>query len=1026
MKNIAINKIKIFLIIFLCISSFIVYGQNKVEGMVSSETGSFLENVRISVKENPADKVFTDKEGKFEIIAGDDQYFIIEYKNTHRKTIKVSDVRQNKNIVLDSGSRLVNVGNGQELREEEMVSSVGYVGKDRLGKVTSHDVGNTLFGQLQGLRVFQNSGYFPDDRMPGLNIRGQATTQDGSILILVDGIERPLNTVLPEEIESVSVLRDAAAKARYGQRGANGVLLLNTKRGSQGDIQFFASVEQGITQPTRLPKFLDAASYAKAENEARKNDGLSPRYSETEIGYFQSGQQPYLYPNVDWVKETLGNSGYFSRYNFGFSGGNDITNYFVSLNYQTDKGLYKHTGLNKDYSTQLRNDKINMRTNLDIKLTPTTLVQVNLGGFISINRQPATPGAGQSNAEYVMFNEQYYSITRLASHDILWDAFSIPSALFPVRNEDGSWGGTNQFGNNPVAQISDVGFDKNHIRSFFNEISVKQNLNFILDGLSAEIFAAYYNQADSWENKTKTYSYTEVTPKLDASGNIIGVDKRELGKKSDLTASRYSGNQQRTSYDVRGELTYNKIFGGLHAVNAWALFHQNQFDMHVTNQVYRYRNYAGNVHYGFDGKYFLDGTLSYSGSNRIQNSKDRYGLFPALGGAWMISKESFMNDIDFLNMLKLRASYGKTGNGLIQIRDLTSDKYGGGYGYNFGDAHEGLGGTRETELGISQKKYETSLEANVGVDIRLFNKLNFTGELFSVKRKNIFVPSEGQYSTVLGLLPLMVPEGEVHNKGYELEATWSDRIGDFNYYVGGMFSHYKNEIINMNEEYRPYDYMKRTGQSIGQRFGWQSEGFFRDENDIANRPAQLFGVVRPGDIIYTDKNGDQVVDEYDQIALGYPSFPEIHYSLSFGLDWKGIEVSALFQGSARSSAYLSQAHVFWPLQGDDNISTWYTNYWSENNREGAELPRLSKQSDNNYRTNDIWVRNNPFLKLRYAEIAYSFPKKLLANYGLEKLKVYLRGRDLFCWDKIKYVDPESVGNSYPSMKSYNIGVAVNF
>ncbi len=1029
MKSIAKNKIKIktVLMMCLCFSFHAVFGQDKVEGVVLSGTGDFLENATVSVAGNLASKVFTDKEGKFEIMAGDYLPLVVEYKNIYRKTVKVSDVRQNGIIILDSGSKLINVGNGQEFREEELASSVGYVGRDKIGKVTAYDMPSTMLGQLQGLRMGQNTGPNADNRAAIFSsIRGRATTQDGGMMVLIDGVERPSNTVLPEEIESVTVLRDAAAKARYGQRGANGVLILNTRRGSKGAPQFFASVEQGMTQPTRLPKFLDAASYAMAENEARVNDGLAPRYSEAEIGHFQSGEYPYLYPNVDWIKETLKNYGSFGRYNFGVSGGNDITNYFVSLNYQNDNGLYKHTELNDGFSTQLRNDKINMRTNLDIRVSPTTLVKVNLGGFISINKQPATPGASREDAVFIMSNQQYYNTTRLASSNIVSAAFSIPSALFPVTNEDGSWGGTRQFGTNPVAQISDVGFDTNHIRSFFNEISIKQDLNFILDGLGAEVFGAYYNQADYWENKTKTFAYTEVTPVVNVAGDIIGIDERELGQELSLTSSRYSGNQQRSTYDLRGELTYNKVFDGVHAVNAWALIHQNQYDYHVINQVYRYRNYAANVHYGYDNRYFLDGTVSYSGTNRIQNPKDRFGLFPAVGAAWLISNEPFMKNADFLDMLKLRASYGKTGNGLIDIRDLTSDKYGGGSGYNLGVSHTGISGTRETELGIAQKKFETSLEANIGLDIRLFNKLSFTGEVFSMKRSNIFVPSSGHYSTVLGLMPLTVPEGEVHNKGYELELTWNDRIGDFNYYLGGMFSHYKNEIVNMNEEYRPYDYLKRTGLPVGQIFGWETEGFFMDEADIANRPNQQFGTIKPGDIIYTDQNGDNVIDDYDQVPLGYSGTPEIYYSMSVGFEWRGIEVSALFQGTARSSVLLSQSHVFWPLRGDDNISTWYTNYWSEDNKQGAELPRLTKQSDNNYRTNDIWLRDNSYLKLRYAEVAYSFPRKLISKWGVENLKVYLRGRDLLSFDNIKYVDPENVGATYPSLKSYNIGVALNF
>ena len=922
----------------------------------------------------------------------------------------------------------INVGYGNVLSKDEIASSVGSAGLDRIGKVTAHDVGNTLFGQLQGLRVFQNTGTFMDNRIPGLNIRGQATTQDGSILVLIDGVERPLSTVIPEEIESVSVLRDAAAKARYGQRGANGVLILNTKRGSQGKVRFFISTEQGITQPLRLPEFLDAASYAKAENEARLNDGLTRRYSDAEIGYFQSGQYPYIYPNVNWLDEVLKNNGFFSRYNFSFTGGNNITQYYVTINYQNDKGLFKNADHNDDYSTQLRSEKLNLRTNLSIRITPTTLVQANMGGVITVNRQPATPGAEEETESIRFLNEDHARISRLSSRDIVWDAFSIPSAMFPVKNENGSWGGTNQFGNNPVAEITDRGFDRNHFRAFFNEIRISQDLKFLLDGLSADIFGAYYNQADYWENKTKTFSYTQFIPALDASGAFTGATQEQiLGEKTDLTATRYSGNQQRTNFDVRGEVAYNQVFGE-HTLKSWLLFQLEQIDMHYTNQVYRYRNNALNVHYSFAGKYILDGTLSYSGTNRIQDKNDRYGLFPAIAGAWIISKESFMENAANLNLLKLRASYGKTGNGLISITDLTSNKYGGGNGYNLGAQHGGMGGssTRETEIGITRKQFETSIESNIGVDVRLFDKLDLTGELFSMKRSNIFVPASGQYSTVMGLVPLNVPEGEVKNRGYELEAVWRDKTGDFSYFVSGMFSQYKNEIINQNEEFRPYDYLKRTGKPIGQRFGMQTVGFYRDEAEIASRPEQGFGAVRPGDIIYRNTNNDDIVDDYDQTAIGFPDYPQIYYSFSLGAGWKGFELSVLFQGIAQKSSMLSQSHVFWPLLGSNNMSTWYTNYWSESNREGAELPRLSKESDNNYRTNDIWVRNSSFLKLRYAELSYTLPNRVLERYKVDQVKVYLRGNNLLCFDNIKYVDPENTGSTYPSLKSYNIGISLNF
>jgi TonB-linked SusC/RagA family outer membrane protein len=449
--------------------------------------------------------------------------------------------------------------------------------------------------------------------------------------------------------------------------------------------------------------------------------------------------------------------------------------------------------------------------------------------------------------------------------------------------------------------------------------------------------------------------------------------------------------------------------------------------MHVENQVYRYTNLVGNVLYGYAGKYYLDATFSYSGTNRIQDRNGRNGFFPALAAAWVISNEPFMKNIRVIDLLKLRASYGIAGNGRVTISDLTSSKFGGGTSFIFGSNFTSASAYQETELGIRSKKFETSVESNVGIQARLFGKLDLSAEYFKADRKNIFVAASGRYSTLLGLIPLQVPEGEVENKGYEIELAWNDRIGGISYFVSGSFSQYKNRIINMNEEYRPYDYLKRTGHKIGQFFGLESSGFFSDATDISNSPEQSFGAVQPGDIKYVDQNRDGSVDEFDMVAIGNSGFPEIYYSASAGIGYRGIEISALFQGTGKSSAYLSSPHVFWPLIGNNNMSTWYTNYWSESNPDNAELPRLAKMSDNNYRTNDIWVRDNSYLKLRYAELSYSLPQSLLSRFiKLQQAKVYLRGTNLFCIDKIRYVDPENTGATYPSLRTYNAGIQIVF
>ena len=1027
MMDFIISIKKISSLTVFCLFFSVAFGQGKpVTGTILSSAGDVLKNVEVSVKENPGIKVLSDDNGVFSIPAEPDQHLVIEYGKKARKVIRVSEIENNKNIVLDRASKLVNVGYGKDQREEEIASSIGSISSEKIENITAHTIGSTLFGQVSGLRVFQNAGIFPDVRTPELNIRGQSTTQDNSILILIDGVERPLNTVIPEEVESISVLRDAAAKAKYGQKGANGVLLVNTKSGSPGKIRFTASFDQGMTQPVRLPEFLNAADYAKAENEARINDGMLPKYTQKEIDYFGSGQYPYLYPNVNWVDETLSEAGKFSRFNFGFSGGDNVVKYFVSMNYQNESGFYENTEENEDFSTQLHFDQLNLRTNLEIKLTPLTTVHVGAAGLVISKYQPATPNAGQSVAQGTMFSVNRYSINRLASEDIVYDAFSIPSALFPVRNFNGTWGGTNLFGNNPLAETGAVGLDMNHIRSFSNEIRLEQDLSKVVEGLSAELFGAYFTQSDYWENKTKTFSYVEVIPQLDESGAIIDTTLNYLGKDSDLNPVRYSGNGQITNYDLRGGLNYNNNFGA-HNINSWILYQVEQIDLHQENRVYRYSNLAGNILYSYADKYFLDATISYSGTNRIQVKSDRYGLFPAIAGAWLISKESFLEDVDFLTLLKLRASYGKVGNGNIPIADLTSSKFGGGSSFAFGATHASAGGLQESELGIASKIFESSIESNVAIEARLSDKLDLTAELFNARRKDIFVAAVGRYSTILGLLPQQVPEGEVVNRGYELEGTWNDKSGDFTYFISGMFSRYQNEIINMNEEYRPYDYMKRTGKPIGQYFGLESAGFFSSESEITTSPVQSFGDVQPGDIKYVDQNADDNIDEFDIKAIGNSNFPEIYYSASLGVGYKGFQISGLFQGTGKSSAYLSSAHVFWPLVGNNNISTWYVNYWSPGNQSGAELPRLAKMSDNNYRSNDIWIRDNSYLKLRYAEISYSFPQNFLANFiKLQQAKIYLRGTNLFSLDDIEYVDPENTGATYPVLRTFNAGIQIKF
>lgn len=996
-----INKKTIISFMLFCFIALVAFGQESmVEGTVVSGSGDPLINAKITVKENPDVTVYTDDGGNFSVFALGDQHLIVEYRNEARKTVKASELAQDNQIVLDETSELVNVGFNTKLRRGEIASSVGSVRGEQLNS-TVQMPGNALFGQISGLRVFQNTGYSPDDRQPYMDIRGVATTQDNSILVLVDGVQRPLNSLVLENIESVTVLRDAAAKARYGLLGGNGVLLVTTKRGHVGKTQFNISFDQGISQPNHSPKFLNAPDYARAVNEALTNDGQSPRYASWDISRFESGAYPTLWPDVDWMDQTLGDMGKFSRFNFDVTGGDKTITYYLGLNYQNEYGLYNHTDAYKDFTTQLFYDNFSFRTNLDILLTPSTKAIINLGGHIQSDQGPGVSG-------------------------IVEDAFEIPSALFPVKNYDGSWGGTNLYGNNPVAELSATGMISTQVRNTFIDIRLEQDLKNIVEGLSAEVSASYDSWANFLEGKTSTYGYKEIKPVVDSVGTITDTIINNLGKESDLNPSRSPGNIQTNHSDIRGKLKYSKSFGE-HNIDGWILFQQEALEQRGNNSIYRWRNFVGNIFYGLSDKYFLDATITYSGSNAITEKKNRYELYPAIAGNWMISKEPFMKDIAFINFLKLRASYGRVGNGRINMNDLTHTHYGGYGSYFLGNRYTAHGTLAETNIPIEMKKYESSLESNFGIDAQLLDKLYLNGELFYVKRNNIFVPSTGLYSEVLGILPENAPNGEVENKGYELEMSWRDQSGDFTYFITGRFSRYQNKIININEEFRPYDYMKREGKPVGQYFGWESEGFYASESDIQNSPSSQLGSVRPGDIKYIDQNDDGYINEFDQVAIGNPSVPQIYYSADLGIGYKGFHVSVLFQGTKKSSAYLHQGHIFWPLQGNSNISSWYVNYWSESNHSDAKLPRLTTKSNtNNFRVNDIWMRDNSFLKLRYAEISYSLPKDFIAKLGMQQLNIYIRGRNLFCLDEIDYVDPENPYVTYPDLRKFNVGIKATF
>lgn len=996
-KNIRYICLSLFVILFMI--GNMAFAQKKAfTGTVTNSSGNPVQGVELTIMEQPGEKYFSDGEGKFTFLAESGLHLMVRTLTNEGKVVVIDQL--NMSIVLDHLSRLLNIGYGQSVFQNELGSSLSTVDADQLSKSSALNPENALYGLLPGLSVMQNGG-IAEGRSPNMFIRGRGTMNSANILVLVDGFERPLSSLSTAEIQSATVLKDAAALAEYGQRGANGVLLITTKRGQNNALKVDVSYQYGINQALRLPKFYDANDYANALNEALTNDGLPVRYKNEDLAAFKSGNSPDLFPNVDWNKEVLRDFGTNSNFNATFIGGGEHIKYFTSLNYQSEKGLFNQTD-NNIFSTQQEYDRLNFRTNLDIDLTKNTLFRINVGGNIyNANR----PGIVADN----IFNALY----------------TVPSAAFPVKTINNVWGGTNIYNNNPMALATATGYATTHSRTLLFDVSIRQNLDKIVKGLSGEVAVSYDNSATYWDGKTKSFQYQTTAIQRDGvTGAINDTIYTNYGLETALSPYTQLGGQWRHA-NFWGKLNYLTSWGQ-NTLNAMVLYQQDKKVDNGQYHTYLHQSMVGNANYNYAQKFYATASVSYSGSS-VLPSNNRFGLFPAVSGAWLMNKESFLANSNAIKLLKVRASWGITGNDLMSP-NLADQGYNTSGGYFYTNNNTANSGYYEGTLATQQLTYEKSYKTNVGIDANLWGKLDATAEVFYDRRNDILVSSTGNISYVLGVTPPFKNMGVTQNKGLEASLNWKDQIGSFNYHFGGQLSFARNKIIEMAENHQPFDYLKRTGHPIGQVFGMQAIGFFKDLNDIAASPKQLFSNVKPGDFKYKDQNADNVINELDIVPMGYDTTnPEIYYSFNLGFDYKGFGIEALFQGTANQSVYLNTTSVFWPLKTNTTISTFSDDHWTPATSTSATLPRLTTlDNDNNFRANSTWIENGSYLKLRSAEVYYQLPEKSVEKFKLSKARIFIRGMDLFSIDKVKVMDPEKLGTGYPTLRTFYLGINVAF
>lgn len=1003
------KKYKILaLAIFACVTlNGWAQSEDNVTGRVLDEKGKPVAGALVSVEENPLVRVATDKNGRFEITAVKGSRLKVQTGDDAMKVVKIENGSE-LTVVMDYSSEKVNYGFGLQQTNAESTGAVSTVYAENIDKSSAFSIGNSLYGNVLGLTTMQSTGVVWE-QMPSMYIRGLKTLNgNNGILLVVDGLERDnnwqaLKYITPEEVESVSVLRDAAALALYGYRGVNGVVNIVTKRGKYDTREINFSYDHAFNYMTRKPELADAYTYASALNEALTNDGKQVRYSQNELNAFKNGTSPYLYPNVNWWEEVFRDRGASDIATLSFRGGSTKMRYYTMMNLQNNRGFIKNFDTNADYSTQEKYSKANFRTNLDIDLSPKTKMQANIMGILN---EFSRPGMGSDNL-----------ISKL---------YQLPSAAFPIRTESGLWGGNTTWGENwnPVALTEGRAYSKGHTRGLYADMSLRQDLSSLTKGLGASVRIGYDNLASYWENHTKGYKYGMASVASWENGLPIAGEEITGGKDTEMSGDSKLDWQYR-AFNFQMNVDWQRQFG-VHSLYSMLLYTYKYDNAKGINNTFYRQNAGWYTHYGFKNRYFADFTLMASASNLLAPDH-RWNVSPTVGLAWLISNEKFMQSQNVVDFLKLRASFGMLNTDNIPGNGYWNETVGGGNGYPINNNFGGDGGWHEGRLASVNGTTEKAYKYNAGVDATLFKGLTLTVDGFYERRSDIWVSSDGQNSAVLGASGSYVNAGIVDSWGTEIGANYYKKMGNVELNLGGTFTYNRSKIIEMLEEPAAYDYTRSTGNPVGQIFGLQAIGYFVDQADIDNSLPQQFGPVKAGDIKYKDMNGDKVINSDDRVAMGYNSTcPEIYYSFSLGLEWKGLGFSAQFQGVGNYTAILSGTY-YHPLVDNTTISNYvYRNRWTPETP-NARFPKLTTETvDNNLQTSSLWLADRSFLKLRNCEVYYKLPSSWLNRFWVKNAKVYVRGVDLLCFDSIDQLDPEAMNNSYPATRSIHVGLSVGF
>lgn len=1007
-----------------------------VKGVVSDNMGPVI-GATVFVK-GTQNGMITNLDGEFKLTVPVGATIIVSYIGYDNKEIVYKGepelkIQLNENVTALEEVQVIAYGTTKKVTITGALSSVK---SDEIMKSPVGSIANALSGKVPGLSSVQESGQ-PGADDAKIYVRGVGSLTEGlsTPLMLVDGVERSFYQLDPNEVEDITVLKDASATAVFGVRGANGVVLVTTKRGIEGKAKISFSTSAALQLPTRIPEFANSYDYASTFNNAQLRDGVTENnlyFTPDMLDAFRTNSDPMIYSDTNWTDMLIKRSALQTQHNFNISGGSNRVRYFASLGVFTQDGLFK-TFNTHGHETGFKYNRYNYRVNMDVDVTKTTSMKINLGGRLTDRREPNYNNGTATNVKSLF-------------RDVYWTPpFAGPGVV------DGKWVTINKQTFGKFGSVGDAlnsyygkGFNtfEDNVVNF--DFVLEQKLDLLTKGLKAHVKGAYNSGASITkrrEGRADCYEAflgenDEILLKKIQENQILGYSDEKYGQSRD--------------WYIEAAVNYQRKLGD-HSVSALLMYNQNM-KYYYSDKQYpgiprSYVGLVGRATYDYKTRYLLDLSIGYNGSENFAEGK-RFGTFPAGSIGWIISEEPFMQSLKpVISYLKLRGSYGIVGNDKVSdgsrflylpdSYSFTNDKYG--FGSNINNL---LAGAKESKIGNPNVTWETAAKQNYGIDLHFFDsRLKTSFDYFIEHRKDILISRNINPGYLAISLPI-VNMGKVDNKGFEITARWEDQIQNVRYHVGTNWGYAKNKVIFKDEIPQPYEWMRQTGKPVGQQFGYKYDGFFTEEDakSYASSKGKEGGIPdhgsgftpMAGDVKYKDLNGDGKIDNNDVSAIGNPIYPLLSGNVMMGVSWKGFDVSMTWSGAFKTSRLLDSFYrnPFGETNNRSLLQYMIEDAWTPEKGNASKAPAISltNSKPNNYKNSDLWLRDASYIRLKNVEIGYSFSKKVLSKIRLSSLRLSMSGYNLLTFDDLEFCDPETnpSGDTYPLIKVVNFGLRVGF